>query len=424
MEIKSIYSRWILDSRGNPTVECDITLENGSFGRASVPSGASTGSLEALELRDAGTEFGGKGVKTAVSNILELATPALIGMPADNQRAIDEKLMEIDGTENKSKLGANAILAISLAICKAAARSKKMPLWKYISEMAETTPSLPVPLVNVFNGGAHADFATDIQEYMIVPHGPEEFSEKLRLVSEVYHELAKILKEENYPTTLGDEGGYAPKVRNGNLEPLFLISKAIEKAGYKLGEDVSFALDVAASELYKDGWYELKADGKKLSNGEMAKWYLDLSHQLPLISVEDGLGEKDWAGWTEMTALLGKNIQLVGDDLLVTNTKLLQKAIDEKACNAILIKLNQIGSLTETIDAFKLARANDFNTIISHRSGETEDTFIAHLVVGLGAGQIKTGAPARGERTVKYNEILRIAEQMSNDEQTAEQPEI
>lgn len=421
MEIKSIFSRWILDSRSNPTVECDITLEDGSFGRASVPSGASTGTLEALELRDGDNDFVGKGVKNAVSNILNVASPVLIGMSADNQAEIDNKLNEIDGTENKSKLGANAILAISLAVCKAAARSKKMPLWKYISEIADTTPSLPVPLVNVFNGGAHADFATDIQEYMLVPHGPEDFSEKLRLVSEVYHALGSILKEENYATTLGDEGGYAPKVRNGNLEPLFLMSKAIEKAGYKVGQDVSFAIDVAASELYHDGWYELKADGKKLSNGEMARWYGDLARQLPLISVEDGLAENDWAGWTEMTALLGGNLQLVGDDLLVTNTNLLQRAIDEKACNAILIKLNQIGSLTETINAFKLARKNNFNTIISHRSGETEDTFIAHLAVGLGAGQIKTGAPARGERTVKYNEILRIAEQISNDQPAVEE---
>lgn len=413
MEIVGIFSRWILDSRGNPTVECDVVLKNGSFGRASVPSGASTGSAEALEFRDKGSEFGGRGVRKAVQNINEIIAPALIGMSADNQNKIDTKLNELDGTKNKTKLGANAILAVSLAVCKSAARAKGLSLWKYISEIAGTTPSLPLPLVNIFNGGAHADFSTDIQEYMIVPHGPVEFGDKMRLVSEVYHELNKVLKEENYSVTLGDEGGYAPKIRNGNLEPLFLISKAVTKAGYRMGQDVSFAIDVAASELYHDGWYELKADSKKLSDGEMVKWYADLTRQFPLVSVEDGLDEGDWAGWAKMNAALGTTLQLVGDDLLVTNADFLQKAITEKSCNAILLKPNQIGTLSETIDAFKLARENNFNTVISHRSGETEDTFIAHLAVGLGAGQIKTGAPARGERTTKYNELLRISEQIS-----------
>lgn len=416
MEIVGIFSRWILDSRGNPTVECDVVLKNGAFGRASVPSGASTGSAEALELRDDGPEFAGKGVKNAIKNINEIIAPALMNTPADSQTEIDTKLIELDGTENKSKLGANAILAVSLAVCKASARAKNLPLWQYISELADTSPSLPLPLVNVINGGAHADFSTDIQEYMLVPHGPVEFSEKIRLVSEVYHALNQVLKEEKYPTALGDEGGYAPKVRNGNLEPLFLISKAIAKAGYQPGKDVSLAIDVAASEFYNEGWYELKADGSKLSNGEMTKWYADLSRQFPLVSVEDGLDENDWNGWAKMNTALGARLQLVGDDLLATNSKILQRAIDEKACNAILLKPNQIGTLSETIETFKLARANNFNTVISHRSGETEDTFISHLAVGLGAGQIKTGAPARGERTAKYNELLRISEIMKKSQ--------
>ena len=411
MEIVGIYSRWILDSRGNPTVECDIVLKDGSFGRASVPSGASTGSAEALELRDKDDDFGGKGVKRAVDNVNNVIAPALVGMRADSQSEIDLKLNELDGTENKSVLGANAVLAVSLATCKAAARSKKIALWQHISEIAGTTPKLPLPLVNVFNGGAHAEFSVDIQEYMLVPHGRDRFADKIKLVSEVYVELAKILKKDNYPTTLGDEGGYAPKIRNGNIEPLFLISKAISEAGYRIGQDVSLAIDVAASELYNDGWYELRADGKKLSNGEMTNWYADLAHQFPLISVEDGLNEQDWDGWSKMNTSLGGILQLVGDDLLATNIKLLQRAIDEKSCNAILLKPNQIGTLSETIDAFKLARNNRFNTIISHRSGETEDTFITHLAVGLGAEQIKTGAPARGERTAKYNELIRIEEQ-------------
>lgn len=416
MEIVGIFSRWILDSRGNPTVECDVTLNNGAFGRASVPSGASTGSAEALELRDGGSEFAGKGVKNAVKNINEIIAPALKGMLAGGQLEIDAKLIELDGTKNKSKLGANAILAVSMAVCKAAARANNLPLWQYISKIAGTKPSLSLPLVNVINGGAHADFSVDIQEYMLVPHGPIVFSEKIRLVSEVYHALSQVLKEEKYPVALGDEGGFSPRMRNGNLEPLFLISKAITKAGYQTGKDVSLAIDVAASEFYHEGWYELKADNKKLSNGEMVKWYADLSRQFPLVSVEDGLTEDDWNGWAKMNMALGSRLQLVGDDLLATNPELLQKAIDEKSCNAILLKPNQIGTLSETVDTFKLARQNNFNTVISHRSGETEDTFIAHLAVGLGAGQIKTGAPARSERTAKYNELLRISENFEKNQ--------
>jgi enolase len=272
---------------------------------------------------------------------------------------------------------------------------------------------MPLPMINIWNGGAHANFATDIQEYMILPHGPAEFSEKLRAASEIYHTLGKILKDEGYPTTLGDEGGYAPFVKNGNLEPLFTISKAVQQAGYKLGQDISLAVDVAASEFFEGGWYKLQADKKQLSNGEMISWYRDLTHQFPIVSVEDGLSEDDWAGWSDMTRQMGASLQIVGDDLLVTNVKYLQRAIDEKACNAVLVKLNQIGTLTETIATVKLAKSDNFNTIISHRSGETEDPFIAHLAVGLGAGQIKTGSLARSERVAKYNELLRISEQLT-----------
>jgi len=415
MEIVGIKARMIFDSRGNPTVECDVSLSNGAFGRASVPSGASTGSREALELRDGGENYDGKGVDKAISNINDIISPKIMGIDAIRQADIDGFLNSLDGTENKSNLGANAILAISLAVVKAAARGLDQPLWKYISNLAETEPIMPLPMINIWNGGAHANFSTDIQEYMILPHGPDSFSDKLRISSEIYHVLGKILKEENYPTTLGDEGGYAPFVKNGNLEPLFTISKAVKQAGYILGQDVSLAVDVAASEFFDNGWYKLKADKKQLSNGEMINWYKDLAHQFPIVSIEDGLSENDWDGWSDLTRQLGSSLQIVGDDLLVTNSKYLEKAINEKACNAVLVKLNQIGTLTETIETVKLAKANNFNTIISHRSGETEDPFIAHLAVGLGAGQIKTGSIARSERTAKYNELLRISEQLSSN---------
>ena len=413
MEIVGIKARMIFDSRGNPTVECDVVLTNGAFGRASVPSGASTGSNEALELRDGGDLYCGKGVSKAINNINEIIAPKITGIDASRQADIDGFMISLDGTENKSNFGANAILAVSMAVVKAAARGRDMPLWKYLSNLAGVEPSIPLPMVNIWNGGAHANFATDIQEYMIVPHGPADFSEKMRVSSEIYHTLGKILKEEGYPTTLGDEGGYAPFVKNGNLEPLFTISKAVQQAGYTLGQDVSLAVDVAASEFFEDGWYKLKADKRQLSNGEMVLWYKDLIHQFPIVSIEDGLSEDDWGGWSDMTRQMGANLQIVGDDLLVTNAKYLQRAIDERACNAILVKLNQIGSLSETIETVKLARSNGFNTIISHRSGETEDPFIAHLAVGLGAGQIKTGSIARSERVSKYNELFRISEQLS-----------
>jgi enolase len=412
MEIQSIFGRAVFDSRGNPTVECDVVLAGGSFGRSSVPSGASTGSHEALELRDAGAEFGGKGVTQAVGNINQVIAPELAGMDAGQQAEIDEALIALDGTADKSRLGANAILAVSLARAKAAARAKRQPLWRHIAELSGQQPYLPLPMINIFNGGAHADFAADVQEYLIIPHGSESLADKLRLASEVYHALGEVLRAEDYPTTVGDEGGYAPAVKHGNLEPLFLISKAAQKAGYQMGRDLSLGLDLAASEFYRDGWYNLRADKRQISNGEMTAWLADLAHQFPIVSIEDGLSEDDWQGWIDMTAQLGANVQIVGDDLLATNTELLQRAIELKACNAILIKPNQIGTLTETIAAIKLAKEHDFHTIISHRSGETEDTFIAHLAVGTGAGQIKTGSLARGERTAKYNELLRISEQL------------
>ncbi|MDR2524023.1 MAG: phosphopyruvate hydratase [Candidatus Nomurabacteria bacterium] len=412
MNIKQIQGRAIFDSRGNPTVECDVLLSDGSFGRSSVPSGASTGSYEAVELRDGGAAFGGKGVQRAVQNINQTIAPVLAGQDTGDQRAIDDAMLALDGTENKSNLGANAILAVSQAVLKAAARSRGQILWQHIAELSQTSePNLPLPMVNVINGGAHANFSTDIQEYMILPIGGETMARRLAIAAEIFHKLGEILRDEGYATTVGDEGGYAPAVRNGNIEPLFLIAKAVQLAGYTLGRDVSIALDVAASEFYNDGWYELKRDQRRLSNGEMAAWYGELAHQFPIVSIEDGLGEDDWTGWTDMMGKLGGSLQLVGDDLLVTNTKLLQRAIDEKACNAILIKPNQIGTVSETIDAVKLAKQNGFNTIISHRSGETEDPFIAHLAVGVGAGQIKTGSMSRGERLAKYNELLRIAEQ-------------
>ena len=411
MKIKFVRGRQILDSRGNPTVECDIVLENGFLGRASVPSGASTGSGEALELRDGVAEYDGKGVSRAIYNINNVIAENIIGRDAEDQAEIDNLMIQLDGTENKSKLGANAILAVSLAVCKAAAHNRRIALWRYISELGGCIPSVPRPMINVINGGAHADFATDIQEYMIVPLH-RKYSDNLRIGSEIFHALGRILKSENYPITVGDEGGYAPKFKNGNNEPLFLIGKAIESAGYKIGRDVSLALDVAASEFYQNGQYNLATDGQKLSNAQMIKWYQNLVKRYHVASIEDGLAENDWEGWHDMTSKLGDKIQIVGDDLLVTNTKLLSRAIQEKSANAILIKPNQIGTLTETVNAVRMAREAGFGVIISHRSGETEDTFIAHLATGLGIGQIKTGSMSRGERIAKYNELLRIDEQL------------
>lgn len=409
--IAKIHARWILDSRGNPTVEADVTLDDGSFGRAAVPSGASTGAAEALELRDGGDRFMGKGVDQAVANVNDKIAPALIGYDAADQEGVDKIMLDLDGTDNKSNLGANAILSVSLAVAKAEAKSENLELWQYIAKLTDTQEvSLPLPMMNIMNGGAHAGWTTDIQEYMIMPVGAPTFAEGIRRATEVFHNLGKILKEQGYPTTVGDEGGYAPHLKGGNAEPLALIEEAVTKAGYNLGEDFVLALDVASSEFYKDGKYELKNEGKSLTSDEMIDYVKNLVANNPLVSVEDGLAEEDWAGWTKLTSEIGDKIQLVGDDLLVTNVKRLQKSIDEKAGNAILIKPNQIGSLSETIAAVKLAKEHGYNTVMSHRSGETEDVTIAHLAVGLNCGQIKTGSLSRTDRVAKYNELLRIAE--------------
>ena len=408
--IKEIKGRQILDSRGNPTVEADVILQSGVLGRAAVPSGASTGSGEALELRDGGSAFGGKAVTKAVTNVNESIKQTLIGEDAEDQTNIDKIMLDLDGTENKSNLGANAILAVSLAAAKAVANEKGIELWQYIAEKTNSKPVLPLPMMNVMNGGAHAGWATDIQEYMIMPVGANNIFEAVQMGAETFHALAKVLKAKGYPTTVGDEGGYAPKVQNGNEEPLQLISQAIEDAGYKLGEDIAFASDPASSEFYKDGKYDLKANNKVLSSEEMIAFYEDLTSKYPFVSIEDGLAENDWDGWKLLTEKLGSEIQLVGDDLMVTNVKLLQKSIELGVGNAILIKPNQIGSLSETISAVKLAQENGYNTVMSHRSGETEDTTIAHLAVGLGCGQIKTGSLSRTDRVAKDNELMRISE--------------
>ena len=414
--IKDIRARQILDSRGNPTVEADVILSTGDMGRASVPSGASTGAGEALELRDNDKGFyDGKSVLKAVWNVTNRIRDVLVDNSAD-QEMVDQLMLDLDGTDNKSSLGANAILAVSLANAKAVANSRNLPLFKHIADLAGTTKEmcLPMPMMNVMNGGAHADWSTDFQEYMIIPHGAENMSGALQIGSEVFHALKDVLKERGYQTTVGDEGGYAPKVRDGNNEPLECIWMAIERAGYHPGKDVEIAMDIASSEFYDKDHYVLKTNGYWKSSDDLINWYTWILDNYPLVSIEDGLAENDWAGWKDMTERLGDRCQLVGDDLFVTNEKLLQKGINEKVGNAILIKPNQIGTLTETIRAVMLAKKNNYNTIISHRSGETEDTTIAHLAVGLGADQIKTGSLSRSERIAKYNELLRISEIDSN----------
>ena len=411
--IKYIHARQILDSRGNPTVEADVILESGHADRAAVPSGASTGAGEALELRDGDKEhYNGKGVLKAVWNVNNKIADVLIGNDAADQRAIDQLMLDLDGTENKSKLGANAILAVSLAAAKAVAHAKGMRFYEYVAELAGTTDQmrLPMPMMNVMNGGAHAGWSTDFQEYMIVPVSAPNIAEAVRMGAEVFHALAKILKDRNYVTTVGDEGGYAPRVHDGNNEPLELIKLAIEAAGYRPGEDICIAMDVASSEFANDGHYELKTNGDWKTSDDLANWYQWIIDNYPVVSIEDGLGEDDWGGWKMLTNRFGKKIQLVGDDLFVTNSKLLKKGIEMGAGNAILIKPNQIGSLTETIKAVLLAKKNGYNCVMSHRSGETEDVTIAHLAVGLGTGQIKTGSLSRSERIAKYNELIRIAE--------------
>ncbi len=409
--IKQIKARQILDSRGNPTVEADVTLNNGFWGRAAVPSGASTGSKEALELRDNTKDWMGKSVFQAIDNIHSLIAPAVLNKQFTSQAELDQTMIELDGTKTKSKLGANAILAVSLAAAKAVANQENLLFYQYIGKLAGNNQfSIPMPMMNVINGGSHAGWSTDFQEYMIIPSSAKDITEALKIGSEVFHNLKKVLKDKDYSITVGDEGGFAPRVKAGNQEPLDLIAEAIKQAGYQPGQDVKLALDVAASEFFNQD-YQLKADQKKLSTTELAGLYRELAIKYPIVSIEDGLDENDWSGWSELNKDLGKSIQLVGDDLLVTNSELLQQAIDKQSCNAILIKLNQIGTLTETIETVKLAQANKIKTIISHRSGETEDTAIAHLAVGLNAGQIKTGSLSRTDRICKYNELIRISEQ-------------
>ena len=410
--ISNIKARQVLDSRGNPTVEAEVYLENGGFGRAIVPSGASTGSGEALELRDGDkSRYNGKGTLKAVWNVNSKIRDVLVNNASD-PKIVDQIMLELDGTKNKSNLGANAILAVSLANAKANARAKRQPFYQYVADFAGTTKkmSIPMPMMNVMNGGAHASWSTDFQEYMIIPRSAGNIADAVRMGAEVFHALKDVLKERDYPTTVGDEGGYAPKVRDGNNEPLECIQAAVAKTGYEFGKDIAIAMDIAASEFYNEDHYELKTNGDWKTSDDLINWYTWIVDNFPVVSIEDGLAENDWTNWQILTERLGHRVQLVGDDLFVTNTKLLKKGIEAKSANAILIKPNQIGTLTETIDAVLTAKKAGFNTIMSHRSGETEDVSIAHLAVGLGTDQIKTGSLSRSERIAKYNELIRIAE--------------
>jgi enolase len=414
MKIAKIHSRQILDSRGNPTVEADVELENGSFGRAAVPSGASTGIHEALELRDNDLKFfGGKGVLKAVENVNQKIAQALVGKNVEDQSEIDQLMIDLDGTDNKSNLGANAILAVSLACAKAAAISQKIPLYKYFGNLVKNNDFLmPMPMMNIINGGKHGNWSADLQEFIVFPTSATTFNQALQMGAELFQTLAKVLHSHGYSTAVGDEGGFAPAFKNGNKEPFDLISEAITKAGYKVGEDFVFGIDGAASEFFKDGKYHLKSEGKELTTDEMIDWLVSLTQNYPIISLEDCLDQEDWEGWVKLTERLGKSVQIVGDDLLVTNIKFLEKGIQKKAANCILVKVNQIGTLTETIKAVQMAQKAGWKAVISHRSGETEDTTIAHLVVGLATGQIKTGSLSRTDRVAKYNELLRIEEEL------------
>ncbi len=412
--IADIHAREILDSRGYPTIEVDVILEDGSFGSASVPSGASTGEHEACELRDGdATRYGGKGTQKAVENVNTEIAEALEDMDADDQHEIDEMLIDLDGTANKSKLGANAILGVSIAVAKAAAASYGMPLYRYLGGIVGNT--LPVPMMNILNGGKHADNTVDIQEFMVMPVGADTFSDALRMGTEIFHSLRSVLKKQNYNTSVGDEGGFAPSLKS-NEEAFDVIMDAIVLAGFTPGEEIVLAIDVAASEMYKDSAYHFhKSGGGSKTAEEMVEWYSSMCEQYPLFSIEDGMGENDWAGWSMLTeALSGKGVQLVGDDLFVTNPAFLQRGIDENIANAILIKVNQIGTLTETLHTIALAKQHQYATIISHRSGETEDVTIADIAVATNAGQIKTGAPSRTDRVAKYNQLLRIEEELGS----------
>ena len=409
-KIKAVNAREILDSRGNPTVEVEVLLEDKSIGRSAVPSGASTGAFEAAELRDGGSRYLGKGVTSAVRNVIEKIAPAVVGMSAADQRAIDLKMITLDGTKNKSALGANAILGVSLATARAASISTNQSLFKYLG--GAEAKILPVPMMNILNGGAHADTNVDIQEFMIAPIGADSFKESLRWGAEIYHSLKSVLKKKGLATSIGDEGGFAPNL-DSNRAALDLILVAIESAGFKAGSQIALAMDVAATEFFDNGKY--KFEGKSLTSDQMITYYSDLVSNYPLVSIEDPLDEDDWSGWTTLTAELGQKIQIVGDDLFVTNPERLEKGIKSKTANALLVKVNQIGSLTETIDAVTMAHANNYKSMMSYRSGETEDTTIADLAVALNCGQIKTGAPARSERVAKYNQLLRIEEELALD---------
>ncbi|MGD9001066.1 MAG: phosphopyruvate hydratase [Anaerolineae bacterium] len=410
--IDSIIAREILDSRGNPTVEVEVILADGTFGQAAVPSGASTGVHEALEMRDGDADrYGGKGVQQAVSNVNSIIAPELVGWDAIDQAGLDAAMLELDGTPNKEHLGANAILGVSLAVAKAAANALQLPLYRYIGGVHARV--LPVPMMNILNGGKHAMDGPDLQEFMVMPVGAPSFAEALRWGSEVYHALKAVLKAQGKSTGVGDEGGFAPSLR-ANEEAIEVILEAIQKAGYRPGEDIRIALDPAASEFFEGGKYVLKKEGRDLSGAEMVDFYADWVEKYPIVSIEDGLDEDDWDSWVLMMERLGEKIQIVGDDLLVTNTERVQKAIDLQACNSLLCKVNQIGSLSEAIAAVQLAQRSGWTVVVSHRSGETEDATIADLAVALNTGQIKTGAPCRSERVAKYNQLLRIEEQLGD----------
>ena len=410
--IDLVRAREILDSRGNPTVEVEVGLVDGSLGRAAVPSGASTGEAEAVELRDGGERYLGKGVERAVANVHERIAPALLGRDATRQREVDALLLELDGTDNKGNLGANAVLGASLAVAKAAAAASGLPLYAYLG--GPNAHVLPVPCMNVLNGGSHADSNVDLQEFMLAPVGAPSFREALRVGTEIYHGLKAVLKERGLSTGLGDEGGFAPDLPS-NTAALDLLVEAIERAGYAPGTDVVLAMDPAASEFFRDGAYHLAGEGRTLSSEEMVELWAELVDRYPIVSIEDGLDEGDWDGWKRLTARLGDRVQLVGDDLLVTNPAFVRRGIDERAANSVLVKVNQIGSLTETLDTIALAQRNGWTCMVSHRSGETEDTTIADLAVAVNAGQIKTGAPARSDRVAKYNQLLRIEEELGDD---------
>jgi enolase len=405
--IELVVAREVLDSRGNPTLECEVVLDDGGLGRAIVPSGASTGRFEAVELRDGGERYGGRGVLTAVRHVNEVIAPALLDEDAYDQRAVDQLVLELDGSDNKAKLGANATLGASMAVARAAADSLGVPLYRYLGGLSAHL--LPVPMMNVLNGGVHADNSVDFQEFMVVPVGAPSFAEALRMGAEVYHALKGVLKTRGLSTGVGDEGGFAPDLP-GNESALELLVEAIGAAGFEPGAEVALAMDPATSELYADGRYELAGEGRTLDADGMVELWRTLCDRYPIVSIEDGLAEDDWAGWVALTEALEERVQLVGDDLFVTNPTRIQRGVDEGAANSVLIKVNQIGTLTETVDAVELAHRNGYSTVVSHRSGETEDTLIADLAVAVGSGQIKTGAPCRTDRVAKYNQLLRIEE--------------